>query len=125
MVVAVARCSWARAAARTPVEPAEAEVALGDQRAHAELAGPAEEGLAAMACGALRVKRMAREGIAGAQMCQEEARVVLNGFGNPDRLLGDSCRPAELPDLRQALGEGVAGGDRVSFEFSKLVAFLG
>ena len=49
IVVAVARCSWACSACPCAVELAEAEVAVGDERAHAELFGQGQrlrEGLA-------------------------------------------------------------------------------
>ena len=43
IVVAVVRCSWACSPlARAPVELAEAEVAVGDEGAHAELGGEGE-----------------------------------------------------------------------------------
>ena len=52
IVVAVARCSRACLLARSPVELAEAEVAVGDERAHAawlrERQGPAIVSLAAL-----------------------------------------------------------------------------
>ena len=51
IVVAVVRCSWACwCVARAPVELAEAEVAVGDEGAHAELVGQCH-GLAVVGVG--------------------------------------------------------------------------
>ena len=59
IVAAVVRCSCGlRVVARAAVELAEAEVAVGDERAHAELGGECE-GLAVVALGPLDLERIA------------------------------------------------------------------